>query len=107
MPITLVNRSESELTIPFGEDKTEKLVFTSGERKDGIDGSKCADIEEQLFVKAGLIEVFGNPKDDIVTSGNEDGSDNGSGQEPDKRETLSQKRAREKAEATDKANAAK
>lgn len=64
MPITLVNRSKSELTIYIGEDKSEKLVFEAGERKDEIDGKMCQDIEEHPFVKEGWLEVFGDPKAD-------------------------------------------
>lgn len=80
MPITLVNRSKAEVAIYIGTEGEEKVIFEAGERKDGIDGSKCLDIENHIFVKSGDLEVFGNPKDDV-------------------KETAAQKKAREKAEA--------
>ncbi|CAL9984506.1 hypothetical protein VPHD81_0047 [Vibrio phage D81] len=84
MPITLVNRSKAEVAIYIGTEGEEKVIFEAGERKDGIDGSKCLDIENHIFVKSGDLEVFGNPKDDVK-------------EEP--KETTAQKKAREKAEA--------
>lgn len=64
MPLTLVNREGSEITIHLGKDGEEKttLVFAPSERKDDLDDKLAPFIENNLFVKSGYIEVFGLEK---------------------------------------------
>lgn len=63
MAITLVNRESSELTIHLGKDgEKQTLIFAAGERKDELDDKLAPFIEDNLYVKAGYIEVFGLEK---------------------------------------------